>query len=334
VSLSADQAVLDDLGRRNQAVRLAVDTAGRVLVLRRTLAVQEASLTSALSRAESFSLRRSAGTATEDAALEFALSAELVRQALVDTRLALRDTELRLASTLGLEATTGGALALPELSAVVPALDAAGQPGVATAPDAVRAALASDKARADAASRATIDAPVFGASIVASPRYPDTRANAGDFSKLLSDFADIEGGAGFNWNLSITLDVPLSAGAGREYRRRLDALSIEVADAQRLQAERSVGDRTAALAGRRDALRERLSIQRRIAELDGRKAERAAELAAVGTIPAEDAVDARNELDRALAEVLRSELDLLLAELDLRALAGEDLAAVLAAASR
>ncbi|MBN2875553.1 MAG: TolC family protein, partial [Spirochaetales bacterium] len=187
---------------------------------------------------------------------------------------------------------------------------------------------------ADAASRAVIDAPVLGASLVASPRYPDSRSDPTDFGTLLSDFAETDGGAGFNVNLTLTLDVPLTAGAARGYREQLDALSAEAADAQSKLAERSVADRAAALIGRRDALGERLDIQRRIAELDGRKAERAESLAAAGTVSAEDAADARTEHERSLAEVLRIELDLLLAELDLRALAGQDLAAVLSSVPR
>lgn len=328
-AIGAEQAVLDDLGRRNQALRAAVETAGRVMVLRRTLALQEASLASALERAESLSLRRGAGTATEDAALELALGAELVRQSLVDTRLALGDSERRLASALGLQGPAGSKAIVPPLSEDLPALPALEAFPFPNAPDAARAALALRKTQADADARALIDAPALGASLLATPRYPDKRQSPSDLGTIFSDFGDTEGGAGLNLNLSLTLDVPLTAGAAREARRRLDSLALEAAEAQRLQAERSVADRAASLAGRRDALRERLAIQRRIAQLDGRKAERAASLASTGTIPKADATEALLERERALIEVLRLELELLVAELDLRALAGEDLANLL-----
>lgn len=332
VAIVAEQAAVDDRARRNQAVRAAVETAGRVLVLRRTLAAQESLLSSALERAESSALRRGAGTATEDAALELQLAAELARQSLVDTRLALREAERRLASTLGLETGPDGSAKLPPLSDRVPALDPAGIPAAGASPDAARATLAAEKARTDAAARSTVDAPTLVASLSATPRYPDSRGDAADLGALLSDFADTAGGAGLSWNASLTLDVPLSAGTARGRRARIDALSAEAADAQRAQAERAASDRAASLVGYRDALRERLSIQRRIAELDARKVDRAAQLAASGTVASADVAAARSELDRALAEALRLELELLLAELDLRSLAGGDLSAALAGA--
>ena len=333
--LASSQAILDDLGRRNQAVRAAVESTGRVLVLRKNLVVQQAFLNAALGRAEALSLRRSAGTATEDAALEQALNAELARQSLLDTRLALQDAQRRLASVLGLEgeASTGllSGVLLPPLSDALPKLAPARIPGVREAPDVARAALGVDKALADAVARTIVDVPVLGASLLVEPRYPDSpRADPSSLPSVLTDFFDYSNGAGVNWNLSLSLDVPLTARAARQYRTRLDTLALELAEAQKTQVERAVRDRATALAERRDALGERLEIQRRIAALEARKADRLDDLVAVGTVPREDAVDARAELDRDLAEILKLELDLLLTELDLRSLAGVDLADAIA----
>jgi outer membrane protein TolC len=342
--ITASQAALDDRSRRNQAVRAAVESAGRVLVLRKNLAVQEAFLNAALGRAEALSLRRIAGTATEDAALELALTAELARQALLDTRLALQDAERRLASVLGLDpvpgagANTGSATGLsasprtqlPPLSETLPKLSPGTVPGPGASPDVARAVLGVDKALADSAARATLDAPVLGASLLVEPRYGDKRADLSSLPSVFTDFFDYDNGAGVNWNFSLSLDIPLTARTAKDHRTRLDSLALEAAEAQRTQTERAVGDRAAALVERRDALGERLAIQRRIAALEQRKADRLDDLAAVGTVPREDAADARAELDRDLAEVLRLELELLLTELDLRSLAGVDLATAIA----
>lgn len=330
--ITASQAALDDRSRRNQAVRAAVESAGRVLVLRRNLAVQEAFLNAALGRAEALDLRRSAGTATEDAALELALTAELARQSLLDTRLALQDAERRLASTLGLEPTAGagtGGILLPSLSDTLPRLAPSSVPGPGLSPDVARAALGVEKAAVDSLARATIDAPVLGASLLLEPRYRDDR-DTSSLSSALSDFFAYDEEAGVNWNLSLSLDIPLTARAARDYRSRVDSLALEAAEAQRIQTQRAVGDRALALVERRDALGERLEIQRRIAALEVRKAERLEDLAASGTVPREDAVDARAELDRDLAEILKLELDLLLTELDLQGLAGVDLVELIA----
>lgn len=331
--ITASQAALDDLIRRNQAVRAAVESAGRVLVLRKNLAVQQAFLNAALGRAEALSLRRSAGTATEDAALELALTAELARQSLLDTRLALQDAQRRLASVLGLEPRAGdgsGASLLPPLADTLPSLPPVTIPGLVESPDVVRAALGVDKVVADSVARSTIDAPVFGASLQVEPRYRDDRDDS-SISSALTDFFVYDNNAGVNWNLSLSLDIPLTARAAKEYRARIDSLALVAAEAQQDQVQRSVNDRAAALAERRDALGERLDIQRRIAALEERKADRLDDLAEAGIVPREDAADARTELDSDLAEILRMELDLLLTELDLRSLAGIDLAEAIVA---
>jgi outer membrane protein TolC len=330
--IAASQAALDDTGRRNQAVRAAVESAGQVLVLRKNLAVQEAFLNAALGRAEALDLRRSVGTATEDEALELALAAELARQSLLDTRLALQDAQRRLASVLGLEPRAGAGSEvnwLPPLADSLPTLSPLAIPGPGESPDVTRAVLGVDKVLADAVARSTIDAPVMDASLLLEPRYLDDRADPASLPSALTDFFDYGGGAGVNWNLSLSLDIPLTARAAREYRNRLDSLALEAAEAQVTQTERSVADYAAALAERRYALGERLDTQRRIAALETRKADRLDDLAAAGTVPLEDAADARAELDRDLAEILRLELDLLLTELDLRSLAGEDLASAI-----
>jgi outer membrane protein TolC len=332
--ITASQAALDDRSRRNQAVRAAVESAGRVLVLRKNLAVQQTFLAAALGRAEALDLRRSVGTATEDAALELALTAELARQALLDIRLALQDAERRLASVLGLNTSAGtgatGAALLPQLSEALPKLPPASLPGLHESPDVARAVLGVEKTLADSAARATLDAPVLGASVLLEPRYRDKRADTSSLPSAFTDFFDYGDKAGVNWNLSLSLDIPLTARAARNHRSNLDSLALDAAEAQRIQTELAVGDRAAALAERRDALGERLRIQRRIAALEVRKADRLDDLAIAGTVPREDAADARAELDRDLAEILRLELDLLLTELDLRSLAGMDLATVIA----
>ena len=328
VKIAASQASLDDKSRRNQSVRAAVESAGRVLVLRKNLVVQEAFLDAALGRAEALDLRRSAGTATEDAALELALTAELARQSLLDTRLALQDAERRLASVLGLKPFAG--TPLPALSDALPRLQPAPVAGLESSPELVRATLGVEKTLSDSVARSILDAPIFGASLVLEPRYRDNRADTASLPSVFTDFFEYDDGAGLNWNLSLSLDVPLSAGAARNHRERMDELALEAAEAQRTQVQRSVSDRAAALAERRVALGERLAIQRSIAALELRKADRLDDLATAGTVPREDAEDARAELDRDLAEVLRLDLELLLTELDILSLAGADLASVIA----
>ncbi len=322
--IAAEQAGLDDKAKRGAAVRAALESAARVLVLRRNYAAQEASLASALRRSETINLRRGAGTATEDAALELALAAELARQGLVDTQVALRDAELRLAAVLGLsmEASMAG-FALSEKLPALPPLSSVELSGNA---EILKAGLAVEKARADARARSIIDAPTLSAALSAEPRYPDSRANTGDFGSAFSDFSKTQDNAGINWNLSIVLDVPLSAGAAKAYRSGQDAQAGAIAEALKLQTERSVVDRAKSLIARRDGLAERLAIQRRIVALDERKVERARALTGVGTLGSDALEDAIVARDLAAAEFLRLELELFLAELDLRLAQGEDIA--------
>lgn len=323
--LAADQAALDDRTRRNQAVRSAVDQAGRVLVLRSVLDAQTASLETALRRAESALLRRQGGTATEDAALELELAAETLRASREETRLSLRDAERRLAGLLGLAE-------VPDLSDRLPVLSPAPAPDPRSTPDAERASLALQKTAADAASRAVADAAAFGASLSLEPRYPDSRSDPADLGTILSDYFGGGNGAGVNLNLTLTLDVPLSLREARSLKARSDALAAQTAAANLRAAEQSALERARSLEERRAYLADRAEIQKRIADLSRRKWERLRDLAAAGTVPADDADAAKADWDRAVSDVLRTEVDLILSELDIRALRGEDLAAALAEA--
>ena len=324
-SLAADQAALDDRSRRNQAVRNAVDLAGRVLVLRAVLDAQSAGLESARRRAESALLRRRGGTATEDTALELELAAETLRASRDETRLSLRDAERRLAGLLGLAEA-------PSLSSRLPLLSTAPAPEPSASPEALRAALALDKAAADAAARAVADSAALGVNVSVEPRYPDSRPNPSDPGTILSDYFGGGTGAGVNLNLTLTLDVPLSVREARTLRSRADAAAAQTASANLRAAERSVLERATALEERRVFLADRIEIQKRIADLSRRKWERLRDLAAAGTVPADDADAAKTDWDRSVTDVLRTELDLILAELDMRILRGEDLAVVLAGA--
>ena len=324
-SLAADQAALDDRGRRNQAVRNAVDLAGRVLVLRAVLSAQTANLETALRRAESALLRRRGGTATEEAALELELAAETLRASREETRLSLRDAERRLAGLLGLAE-------VPALSPRLPILSPAPAPEPLSAPEAARAALGLEKASADAAVRAVADSAAFGASLSLEPRYPDSRSDAADLGTILSDYFGGGTGARINLNLTLTLDVPLSVRETRSLRSRADALAVQAAAANLKAAEQAVLERARALEERRNFLADRIEIQKRIADLSRRKWERLRDLAAVGTVPADEADSAKADWDRALSDVLRTEVDLILSELDIRILRGEDLAMALAEA--
>lgn len=321
-ALAADQAALDDRVRRNQSIRNAVELAGRVLVLRSVLDAQSANLETALRRAESALLRRRGGTATEETALELELAAETLRAVREETRLSLRDAERRLAGVLGLPEA-------PALSQRLPELAPAPAPEPRSAPEAVRAALAMEKTSADAAVRAVADSAAFGASLSVEPRYPDSRSNPADLGTILSDYFGGGTGTGVNLNLTLTLEVPLSVRETKTLRSRADTLAVQAAAANLKAAEQTVLERARALEERRSFLADRIGIQSRIADLSRRKWERLRDLTAAGTVPADEADAAKADWDRARSDVLRTEVDLILAELDIRILRGEDLARAL-----
>lgn len=325
-SISADQAGLDDLARRNASLRAALEAASRVINLRRALARQEAAVAAAERRAAALDLRRQAGTASEDAALEPALAAQLSRQALVDTRASLRDAERRLAGVLGLRAelAAGG---LP-LADAIPFIERPAAGDIAANPELLKAELGLRKAVLDAQARSTVDAPSFGASLLAEPRYGDGRTPSADLGSALGDFFSGDG-SGVNWNLSLSLDLPLTAGAGRSLRAAADAEQAAIAGAALRQAREAAEDRAAALAERRASMEERMAIQRAVIGLERRKLERVLALGAAGTATRDAAEDARLELAAAEDELYRMELELFVLSLDEAALAGRDLGAVL-----
>lgn len=130
--------------------------------------------------------------------------------------------------------------------------------------------------------------------------------------------------------MTLTLDVPLGVREARALRARADSLAAQTAEANLQAAERAALERSAALEERRTYLADRAGIQKRIADLSRRKWERLRDLAAAGTVPADDVEAAKADWDRAVSDVLRTEVDRILAELDIRALRGEDMASALA----
>lgn len=325
-SISADQAGLDDLARRNASLRAALEAAARVMNLSRALARQEAAFAAAERRAAALELRRQAGAASEDAALELTLAAQLARQALLETRASLRDAERRLAGVLGLrsELAAGG---LP-LSSAIPAMERPASVDIAANPELLKAELALRRAALDAQARSTVDAPSLGVSLLAEPRYGDARQPGGDLASAFSDFWSGDG-RGVNWNLSLSLDLPLTAEASRALRAGADAEQAAIAGAALRQAREAAEDRSAALAERRASMEERMAIQRAVIGLARRKLERALALGAVGTATRDAAEDARLELAAAEDELFRMELELFILGLDEAALAGRELGAAL-----
>lgn len=325
-AIGADQAGLDDLARRNASLRAALEAASRVMNLRRALARHEAAASAAERRAAAMELRRQAGAASEDAALELALGAQIARQTLVDTKDSLRDAERRLAGVLGLRAelAAGG---FP-LSSAIPAMERPAAGDIAANPELLKAELALRKAALDALARSTVDAPSFGASLLAEPRYGDGRKPSADLGSALNDFWSGDG-RGVNWNLSLSLDLPLSASAGRALRAAGDAQQASIAGAALRQAREAAEDRAAALAERRASMEERMAIQRAVIGLERRKLERVLALGAAGTATRDAAEDARLELAAAEDELFRMELELFILSLDEAALAGRDLGAAL-----
>ncbi len=184
------------------------------------------------------------------------------------------------------------------------------------------------KAVLDAQARSTVDAPSLGASLLAEPRYGDGRTPSADLGSALSDFWSGDG-RGVNWNLSLSLDLPLTAGAGRSLRAAADAEQAALAGAALRQAREAAEDRAAALAERRASMEERMDIQRAVVELERRKLDRALALGAAGTATRDAADDARLGLAAAEDELYRMELELFVLSLDEAALAGRDLGAAL-----
>jgi outer membrane protein TolC len=297
--------------------------------------VQQRQAAAQLQRSLDLSQRR-LGTLGENVRLGIATETDLVeariadgrqRQSLLDLRSSLARTERLLAAAVG-----RASLRDVELADGVPSWTRAGDADVL-----VNAALTANGtllqgslAVEERAADAVLAGQRYAANLtlslsVAGQRNPELTGRG--FGQSFSDlFAD---GAGVDWNASVNLAVPLYDGGSRREQKAVSA-ALTASVGQALESRRqAVLDDLAAALERRAILEERVTLLAEAVDLAARRLADERSLLSLGRSTDND-VDARIiDVEVKENDLWRARADLLLANLDIASLAGDDLARIL-----
>lgn len=272
------------------------------------------------------------GTATETDLLDARIAAGRQRQTLLDLRSGLARTERLLAAAIGRESLAG-----IELAEAVPAWtragDAAGllDEALRTNASIAQSSLALEERRAEDILAGQQYASTLTLSVSVAGRRADDlsgRTFGQSFTDLVADDAALD------WTAAVNLAVPLyDGGKRREDRAAAAALTASVVKGHESR-ERAVREDLAAALERRSILDERVALLARAVELANRRLATEGSLLAQGRSTDNDVEARRLEVEANENDLRQARADLLIANLDIASLAGDDLAAVVKGLTR
>jgi outer membrane protein TolC len=267
------------------------------------------------------------GIATETDVLDARIADGRQRQSLLDLRSSLARTERLLAAAIG-----RGGLQDLELADGVPSWTRAGDAAVLAnaALSANASILQGSLAVEERAADAVLAGQRYAANLTLSLSVAGRREAGLSERTVGQSFADLfADGAGVDWTASANLNVPLYDGGSRREQEAVSAaLTASVGRALESRRQAVLDDLAAALE-RRAIIEERVALLAEAVDLAARRLADERSLLSLGRSTDND-VDARL-IDGAAKEndLWRARADLLLANLDIASLAGDDLAGIL-----
>jgi outer membrane protein TolC len=300
--------------------------------------VQQRQAVAQLQRSVELSQRRLAtlgenvrlGIATETDVVDARIADGRQRQSLLDLRSSLARTERLLAAAIG-----RANLQDVELADAVPSWTRAGDAAVVmnAALSANASVLQGTLAVEERAADAVLAGQRFAANLSLSLSVAGRRAAGlpGQPPRTFGQsFADLfDAGAGIDWTASANLTVPLYDGGSRREQQAVSAaLTATVGRALETRRQAVLDDLAAALE-RRTILEERVALLAEAVDLAARRLADERNLLSLGRSTDND-VDARAiDVGAKQNDLWRARADLLLANLDIASLAGDDLAGIL-----
>ncbi len=306
----------------NRAVSQAVQLYLSVVQTRQAVSRLERTVELAARRLASLADGVRLGTATETDLLDTRIANGRQRQTLLDLRSNLSRTERLLAAAIGRESLAG-----IELVDVVPAWTRAGDPdGLAVA--ALRTNVSIHQSSLALEERRVED-------VLAGQRYASTlsmsfsvagRRDADLNQRSFGDsFSDV---SGVDWTAAAGLTVPLyDGGKRREDRAASAALTASVQKGLESR-QRAVLEDLAAALERRSIIEERVDLLAEAVDLAARRLATEKSLLGQGRSTDNDVEARRLDAETKEGDLRQSRADLLLANLDIASLAGDELAGI------
>jgi outer membrane protein TolC len=310
----------------NRAVSQAVQLFLSVVQTRQAAAQMERTVELAGRRLASLADSVRLGTATETDLLDARIASGRQRQTLLDLRSGLARTERLLAAAIGRENLAG-----IELANAVPGWVRAGDPaGLADAAlrtnaSIVQSSLALEERRADDVLAGQRYASTLTLSFSVAGRRADNLSGRTFGESFADPFA---GDSVVDWTAAAGLNVPLyDGGKQREDRAASAALTASVQKGLESR-QRAVLDDLAAALERRSILEERVALLAEAVDLASRRLATEESLLGLGRSTDNDVEARRLETEAKANDLRQARADLLLANLDIASLAGDDLAGI------
>jgi outer membrane protein TolC len=266
------------------------------------------------------------GTATETDLLDARIAAGRQRQTLLDLRSSLSRTERLLAAAIGRESLAGF-----ELAEDIPAWTRAGDPAglsdaaLRTNASIAQSSLALEERRADDVLAGQKYASTLTLSFSVAGRRADDKTGRTFGESFADAFSD---GAAADWTAAVGLNVPLyDGGKQREERAASTALTASVQKGLESRQQAVLDDLAAALE-RRAILEERVALLADAVDLASRRLATEESLLGLGRSTDNDVEARRLEAEAKANDLRQARADLLLANLDIASLAGDDLAGI------
>jgi outer membrane protein TolC len=321
-----------DLSQRNAVLGQAAQLFYTIVQLRRNIAQADATIEVARGTLAQMQQSYSLGSVAEADLLDVRIGLSRQQQARLELASTLARSERALAHSLGVDSLAGTGL-----DDTVPALafnadrDAVVQRALAGHPLLKQKALSAEEKRVDKVISGQQFASTLTLSFSWSPRYPYDAANVPWSSTSLADsftnlFAD---GSGSSYQFAAGLTLHLyDGGNGRESAAATAALGA-VAEQGLLAQRQAVIDQVELDLAQKASLEEKIALLQDAADLGARRLATERSLLALGKSTdldvASKAADARARAD----DLWRARADLYLTVLDLHALAGDDLSAII-----
>jgi len=312
---------------RNTAVLQTLDLYLGSLLLRKQIDVAERILTLRQDSLKAVENNYELGLAPETDVWEARIQLGKQREVLLEMRFNLRQSDGLLKASLGLEPGVELELedSVPELSSTAGRDQLLAQ-ALSANPLLREKVLALEQEKLGLTLSGVNYAPMFTASLSLFPSYPAARED-NSLAGSVSDY--FEEGAGMNYRLSVGLSVPVYNGSKAAYEREVSLasqrLALQEIELQRAAVEReleslllsgsNLREKTALLADNVSLLARRAEIEKSLLEL-GRSTEAAVSSAQV-------------ELASKQIDLWQAEIELFRNALDIRSLAGDDIAAIL-----
>ncbi|HKK49636.1 MAG TPA: TolC family protein, partial [Alkalispirochaeta sp.] len=327
-NIGVERQMLNNTLVVNGNIQRALNLLVRVGSLRRSRDVLDETIRVLRRQLESAELDRQQGLISDNSLLSLQVTLNNRREALFDTELALVQAEQDLARILGVPSLEGAELAenLFTGDALVQDDTLDETTGSQNAELSLQRLVVEQTVRSGLLNELE-DRPNASVSVRVAPTYPDSRGDPDAVGASVGDF--FESGADVEATVALGLTIPLFTARERSYRERIDTLTRLRAETDLADTERAVANEMETLFTNRRFLQRRVEILETDVEYERQRVENERSLLTSGATTELRVDEVELDLLSRRNELWQVEAELYLNGVEILAVAGEELSAIL-----